>query len=184
MTGNHKIIFLIASMVVANSSVADKITLDSFDSNSGARWVFISDQVMGGISTGELTFRSEAGETYAHMVGTVSTENNGGFIQFRRTPVEAISKNSTGVFLRAKGNNQRYFIHVRTKWTKLPWQYYQSAFYVTNTWQEFRLPLATFEPSSSLMPKSPSPKSLTSIGVVAFGRDHTANIQVGEIGFY
>ena len=169
MIGNHKIIFLIASMVVANSSVADKITLDSFDSNSGSRWVFISDQVMGGISTGELTF---------------STENNGGFIQFRRTPVEAISKNSTGVFLRAKGNNQRYFIHVRTKWTKLPWQYYQSAFYVTNTWQEFRLPLATFEPSSSLMPKSPSPKSLTSIGVVAVGRDHTANIQVGEIGFY
>ena len=184
MIGNHIIGFFILAMLFANTSAADKTTLDSFDSNPSSRWAFISDQVMGGISTGRVTFTSHEGENYAQLEGTVSTANNGGFIQFRSAPGEAITRNATGVFLRAKGNNQRYFIHLRTKWTKLPWQYYQSAFDVTDVWQEYRLPLNTFEPSGGFMPKSPSAKSLTSIGVVAFGRDHVVNIQVEEIGFY
>ena len=135
MIGNHIIGFFILAMLFANSSAADKTTLDSFDSNPSSRWAFISDQVMGGISTGRVTFTSHEGANYAQLEGTVSTANNGGFIQFRSAPSEAITRNATGVFLRAKGNNQRYFIHLRTKWTKLPWQYYQSAFDVTEDWQ-------------------------------------------------
>ena len=32
----------------------------------------------------------------------------------------------------AKGNNQKYFVHIRTTGTILPWQYYQTDFNVNN----------------------------------------------------
>ena len=80
MIGNHIIGFFILAMLFANTSAADKTTLDSFDSNPSSRWAFISDQVMGGISTGRVTFTSHEGANYAQLEGTVSTENNGGFI--------------------------------------------------------------------------------------------------------
>ena len=48
-----------------------------------ADWTAISDQVMGGISEVNFLEREENGLSHYHMEGNVSTENNGGFIQFR-----------------------------------------------------------------------------------------------------
>ena len=48
-----------------------------------AEWVPFSDQVMGGISEVKFSEKSEDGISFYHMEGNVSTENNGGFIQFR-----------------------------------------------------------------------------------------------------
>jgi hypothetical protein len=31
---------------------------------------------------------------------------------------------------------------------------------------------------------TPNPQSLESVGIVAFGRDHEAKIEVREVGFY
>ena len=47
-----------------------------------------------GVSEGKLVFANEEGESFAHMTGRVSTENNGGFIQFR-TPVKKGEKGTT-----------------------------------------------------------------------------------------
>ena len=58
---------------------------EDFLSNTNKDWEFISDNVMGGISFGKLQFISEEGYTFARLTGKVSLENNGGFIQFRRT---------------------------------------------------------------------------------------------------
>ena len=86
--------------------------------------------------------------------------------------------------MRARGNSQRYYIHLRTRGTMLPWQYYQAEFDVSEEWQIFRLPLTDFKPSGSWLGKSPSPRSIRSLGIVAYGRDHRAGIDVDEIGFY
>jgi len=49
--------------------------------NNRANWSAISDNVMGGIS--EVNFREykEDGKNFYRLEGTVSTKNNGGFIQ-------------------------------------------------------------------------------------------------------
>jgi hypothetical protein len=141
---------------------------------------------MGGVSEGSarLSIDSDAGNTYVQMTGDVSTENNGGFIQIRTRLASGAEKDTTGVYLRARGNSQKYYIHLRTRGTMLPWQYYQAEFDVGEDWQVFRLPLSDFKPSGSWLGKSPSPRSIRSLGIVAYGRDHRANIDVDEIGFY
>ena len=83
----------------------------------------------------------------------VSTQNNGGFIQFR-TDLKNLDKDIQGIYARVKGNNQQYFIHLRTRGTILPWQYYQSAFMASDQWQIIKLPLDSFAPSSNWLRKA------------------------------
>jgi hypothetical protein len=66
----------------------------------------------------------------------------------------------------------------------LPWHYYQAAFEVTENWQEIRLPFDSFKKSNKNLRKVPKPTLLKSIGIVAYGRAHCADIQVSEVGFY
>jgi hypothetical protein len=40
---------------------------------------------------------------------------------------------TTGVRLIVRGNDQRYFVHLGTGGTLLPWHYYQAGFDVTDT---------------------------------------------------
>ena len=165
---------------------ATEIMIDNFEATSNVNWDYLSDQVMGGVSQGSarLAIDSDVGNTYVQMTGDVSTENNGGFIQLRTRLPSGADQDVLGVYLRARGNNQKYFIHLRTRGTILPWQYYQAEFDVSEDWQMFRLPLSQFKPSGSWLGKSPSARSIRSLGIVAFGRDHRANIYVDEIGFY
>lgn len=83
-----------------------------------------------------------------------------------------------------RGNDQSYFLHLRTTGTVLPWQYYQAGFDVTRSWSEVRLPLDAFVASGARLRTVPRSRSLTSVAVVALGRDHDADVDVREVGFY
>ena len=63
---------------------------------------------------------------------------------------------------------------MRTTGTVLPWQYYSAEFKVTENFEEFILPIDEFKKSGLLMAGKVNPKNITSIGLVAFGRDHKA----------
>ncbi|MFN3970398.1 MAG: CIA30 family protein [Gemmobacter sp.] len=149
-----------------------------------SRWRFFTDGVMGGVSTGQVTRMEEDGQTHLRMTGRVSTANRGGFIQMRRDLDGPPPEGTTGVRLVARGNGQRYFVHLRTRGTLMPWQYYQAGFDVTETWSELRLPFAAFTPSGALLRGRPAPGAITSVAVVAYGRDHDARIDLREIGFF
>ncbi|HMO09604.1 MAG TPA: CIA30 family protein [Paracoccaceae bacterium] len=157
---------------------------EDFTMQPETRWRFFTDQVMGGVSTGGVAFAQENGQPFARMTGQVSTANRGGFIQMRLDLTSAPPEGTTGVRLIVRGNDQRYFVHLRTGGTVLPWQYYQAGFDVTKGWSEVRLPLAAFEASGGLLRSVPAPGSLTSIAVVAYGRNHDALIDVQSVGFY
>ena len=159
-------------------------TIEDFTMQPETRWRFFTDQVMGGISTGGVAFAQEDGQAYARMTGRVSTANRGGFIQMRLDLTSPPPEGTTGVRLVVRGNGQRYFVHLRTGWTLLPWQYYQAGFDVTESWSDVRLPLDAFSASGALLRSVPGPVSLTSVAVVAYGRDHDARIDVREVGFY
>ena len=164
-------------------AMADENLIDDFRSNSVGDWRYFADTVMGGVSSGQATY-SAADGGYAKLTGNVSTANNGGFIQIRKKLAAAPPKGTTGIRLVARGNSQRYFVHLRTSGTILPWQYYQAGFDVKQGWQEFRLPLARFQRSGRPLSKTPSARSLRSVAIVAYGRDHSADVQIREIGFY
>ena len=164
--------------------IAEDSMFEDFEAQPETRWQFVADTVMGGVSSGEVAFESEGAVTYAHMTGRVSTENNGGFIQIRTEVSGAVPDEATGLRLIVRGNNQRYFVHLRTNGTVLPWQYYQAGFDVSRSWTEIRLPFAAFEASGGMLRMIPRAQGIRSVGIVAYGRDHDAEIDVREVGFY
>jgi len=158
--------------------------IEDFAMQPETRWQFFTDTVMGGISTGQVRFQQEGGQTFARMSGRVSTANRGGFIQMRLDLPNPPPEGTTGVRLVVRGNNQRYFVHLRTSGTVLPWQFYQAGFDVSGNWTEVRLPLDAFNASGGLLRAVPRVRSLSSVAIVAYGRDHDAQIDVREVGFY
>lgn len=164
--------------------VAEDIMIENFELQPETRWRFFTDNVMGGVSFGEVAFLRENGQSYAHMTGSVSTKNNGGFIQMRMDLPDGAPDDATGIRLIVRGNDQEYFVHLRTSGTLLPWQYYQAGFEVTGNWEEVLLPFDDFKRSGRLLRPVPSAKSLKSIAVVAYGRDHDAVIDVQRVAFY
>jgi hypothetical protein len=116
-------------------------------------------------------------------IGSTSA-NRGGFIQMRLDFLSPPPEGTRGVLLVVRGNSQRYFVHLRTGGTLLPWQYYQAAFDVSERWSEVRLPFDAFKPSGALLRNIPRPDSLKSVAVVAYGRDHDARIDISKVGFY
>jgi len=168
----------------AEETLSRHTLIEDFTMQPETRWRFFTDQVMGGVSTGGVTFAQEDGLNFARMTGRVSTANRGGFIQMRLDLASPPPEGTTGVRLVLRGNDQRYFVHLRTGGTLLPWQYYHAGFAVTESWTEVRLPLDAFTASGGLLRTVPKAGGLTSVAVVAYGRDHDARIDVREVGFY
>lgn len=150
------------------------------------KWEFITDRVMGGVSTGKMEFVQAEEKSCLHMTGNVSLKNKGGFIQYR-TNLSDKRKNFDasgfdGIYVRAKGNGHTYAIHFRTKNTWFPWQFYQADFKANGTWQEFKIPFSDFQPVS--LRKQLNIKKLKTVAIVAIKRRFKADILVDEIGFY
>lgn len=166
--------------------LVDDFTSSEKDGSAGIHWEFISDQVMGGVSTGEVEFGQWDDRSCLHMTGSISLENNGGFIQTRLklNPKGKYfnAKSFTGISLHIKGNGEHYAIHLRTRHTWLPWQFYQATFQTDGTWQEIEIPFDEFEPYS--LKKRLDTGKLKSIAIVAIEQEFKADILVDRISFY
>lgn len=175
-------LFLLAQGI--SPMTAKATTIEDFTIQPETRWRLITDQVMGGVSAGQVVFVQEDGRAHARMTGRVSTANRGGFIQMRLDLTGPLSEGSTGVRLVVRGNDQRYFVHLRTTDTVKPWHFYQAGFDVTRNWTEVSLPLDVFAASRRLSQTRVRLGNPTSLAIVAYGRDHEAEIEVREVGFY
>lgn len=149
-----------------------------------ANWEFISDQVMGGVSTGRAQRESAGEERVLRLQGRVSTENNGGFIQARLDLPQSLPAEARGIVLEVRGNDQTYYVHARTTGTVLPWNFYQASYEVSRDWQELRISFSDFEAQGLLLRKSLAPERIESLAIVAYGRDHDAEISLRSIGYY
>lgn len=168
---------------VATTGLSDNAITGQMNTASDLTWTYVADNVMGGVSQGQSNIGSDDVQDFVRLTGEVSTENRGGFIQVR-TMIDPLGEDHRGLVLNVRGNGERYFIHLRTRATRLPWQYYQAGFETGPDWREIRLPWAEFKPSGRLLPKRLSPETIRSIGLVAYGRDHTADVSLTEIGVY
>ena len=175
------IFFIIVILSMSFKSHSEIVFTDKFTTNTN--WKMITDQVMGGISQGQLNYQKIGYDDAVILTGKVSTKNNGGFIQIRRNLNNVNLNNVKKVTIIAKGNDEKYFIHLRTSFTILPWQYYQYSFTVEENFKNFVLPIKNFKKSGLLLPNEINPQNIKSIGIVAFGKDYRAELAVKEISF-
>lgn len=148
------------------------------------KWRYFSDRVMGGVSQGGARVEGPADARYLRLTGEVSTENRGGFIQVRGDLEQPLPGEAEGVVVDVRGNGEGYFLHLRTRGTILPWQYYQAPIASGPDWQRVRVPFSTFERSGTLLRAVPRPEAVTSLAAVAYGRDHSADLFFRWIGIY
>ena len=188
-----KITFLLTFLFIShfslpsNSQDINKI-IDDFTDSPERRWQFYTDQVMGGVSEGRASVRLDSEGPYVRLEGLVSTANNGGFIQIRRNISEG-SKGAEGILLKVRGNGENYFIHVNTSETIfLPQQYrfyYQADFPTSKEWNEVKLPFSkAFKRSNPQISKYFSGENVRTIGLLAYGKDHNALLEVKYLSFY
>ena len=168
-------------IIFISRSNGDNILKDDFTNEN--EWTYIADNVMGGISEGRVEFNLVDSNVYALLSGNVSTENNGGFIQIRRELKNIDLSKAKSIRVYARGNNEKYYIFLRTTGTILPWQYYSHEFTVNEEYNEFIMPIKDFKKSGTLLAKQVNPKKITSVAIVAYGRDHVAEIYVKELEF-
>ena len=87
---------------------------------------------------------------------------------------------STGLSLRVRGNGERYFVHLRPTSSRRPWQFFQAGFDTNGSWQEITLPWSEFVPQGGLQGAF-DPSEITSMGLVAYGADYVAQLDVAKI---
>ncbi len=176
------LIFL--NFIFINTVMGEEILFEDFINKPEEKWEFITDQVMGGISDGKVNYISEDNKNFARMTGSVRLENNGGFIQIRKKIDYRINKNNKAIKIDVRGNNQEYYIHIRTSGTILPWQYYQASFMVSSEWETIDLNFTDFKRSGVMLSKTINPKNIKSIAIVAYGREHESFIDIDKITIY
>ncbi|GAB5468637.1 MAG: hypothetical protein Kilf2KO_16670 [Rhodospirillales bacterium] len=176
---------------VALAEESQGMNIDSLNrppplASNGAAWRLYSDQVMGGVSLGDLCWESVAGRPAIRMQGDVSLENNGGFLQMSLDLVPGggafDASRFAGIELEVTGNDETYGLHLRSLDCLRPWQSYRQAFVATPTWRRLRLPFAGFAPHRIDLPLDLA--RLRRIGLVAIGRAFAADLAVGRIAFY
>ena len=163
---------------------AEDMVLETFGENAAERWEFIADGVMGGVSEGGAVIGQMDGEGVVHLTGIVSTKNNGGFIQVRRMLPEGLPDKTTGVELQVRGNEQSYYVFIRTAEMTRPWYFYNAEFEAGPEWKPVRLPLDVFERSHAHLNEAIVPSDVISIGIFAYRRDYEADLMVREIGLF
>jgi hypothetical protein len=120
------------------------------------------------------------------MQGSVSLENNGGFIQLA---LDLAQDGGTfdaagflGVAIDVLGNGETYGLHLRTSELTRPWQSYRASFRAESEWQEIKLPFSSFVPHRTEIPLNIH--LLRRIGIVAIGRAFSADVAIGGVKFY
>ena len=165
--------------------VIDDRSYNDLSSNLGTKWQLVTDNVMGGLSQGQLTLDSYKGKKCLRMRGDVTTENNGGFVQI----APSLSKQGvldasaySGVEIEVAGNNEGYNIHFRTGDLWFPWQSYRFSFTAFSDWQTYRVPFSELEEYKTSQGFSQG--EIKRIGLVAIGREFQADLCLADIRFY
>lgn len=167
-------------LLCAAPMMATPMVLEDFQDGADG-WRYLSDQVMGGVSEGQAALGREGDMAFASLTGDVSTANNGGFVQMRRDLPDGLETNSTKLNLTVRGNGEVYYIHLRTIDSRRPWQYFAATFPTTADWTNVTINWADFAPNGRDFDGSLNPQDIRSIGIVAYGKDHAADVSVSAI---
>tara|TARA_Y100001970_G_scaffold285066_1_gene403816 strand:- start:1455 stop:1970 length:516 start_codon:yes stop_codon:yes gene_type:complete len=159
----------------------------TFSPETSKYWQYISDRTMGGVSDGQAVLEQDENKFVARLIGSVSTKNNGGFIQLRSSVLfDNLKRNNTnikGIRLKVRGNSEVYHIFIRTNETRSYRDYYLASFTANSNWEMIDLPLNKFKHRVTKNSNLDS-KELRTFAIVAYGRDFESDISISEIIFY
>lgn len=160
--------------------VYDSQSGDGWTLVQGSKWRVVTDQVMGGVSSGTASVQEVQGRRALRMQARVSLENNGGFVQIAAdlSPPEPSHR---GVQIDVQGPKNRYNVHLRTTRVQRPWQSYRHTFETNGAWQRLELGWDAFEPHRIDAPFVPT--EIRRIGLVAIGREFEADLAVSRIAW-
>tara|TARA_X000000950_G_scaffold255958_1_gene321055 strand:- start:124 stop:672 length:549 start_codon:yes stop_codon:yes gene_type:complete len=147
------------------------------------RWEFISDQVMGGVSSGSMDIIKDDDNYFYRLKGSVSLENNGGFIQFR-SKIKIKHDRFKGLEFVMRGNGASYAAHITTKYTFLPWQYYTHEILTTKSWETVRIYFEDFKKSHFYQPTVFNCKDIKTVGFVAIGKKFDAKLDIKDVRLF
>ena len=167
------------------SAVMDDLSCTPPAATIGTSWQLVSDRVMGGISHGTMVREVIAGRPAIRMLGEVSLENNGGFVQIAldltpdRRAIDASAWR--GIELDIFGNGEKYSVHLRTDYLARAWQSYRHSFDAPARWQTVQLVCADFAPYRT--ETALDTHCVRRIGIVAIGRVFSAAVAIGGLRF-
>jgi hypothetical protein len=173
------------NQVNASTGLIDDRSAGTLQSSHAGNWQLVTDQVMGGRSSGELVPDHYLGKSCLRMRGLVSTANNGGFLQLALDLDDGRRFDASiydGLEIVVAGNNERYNIHLRTSNLWLPWQSYRASFAAGPQWRTIRISFSDVE-AYRTSGRFLSDR-LIRVGLVAIGRDFVADLCVGGLYFY
>lgn len=184
------VLILLTALLSISAAPPGTFLLDDFSregvSALGTSWQTFTDRVMGGVSDGQAAFETLDGRRCLRLRGRVSLENQGGFVQ---TALPLAKEGGSlevsafkGIRLLVKGNGHKYYIHLRTDDTRLPWQYYAAGFDAGPDWASVDIPFSAFEPEN-LRPALDTRK-LRRLAIVAAKKAFAADVAVAKIEFY
>jgi hypothetical protein len=149
-------------------------------------WEYVSDTVMGGVSSGAIKTEVVAGRVATRLAGQVSLENNGGFIQMAcdldadARPFDASAW--SGFEVDIVGNDESYELRLRTSQLTRPWQSYRASFLAPEKWTTVRVPFVDFKPHGTEIDFDPA--VIRRIGILAIGRVFKADISVSAVRLF
>ena len=157
-----------------------------FSLESSEDWQFISDRTMGGVSDGQAFLDQDGDLFFARLIGNVSTDNNGGFIQLRSIlPFEKIyneNKTFLGVRLNVRGNGEIYHIFIRTSENRTYRDFFSATFVADDDWQTVDLPFSQFK--HRYLNDFLNGNDIKTFAIVAYGRDFISDVSISKITFY
>ncbi len=165
--------------------------IDDFSSGDlcsalGTCWRAVTDGVMGGISEATLTTERFGSASCLRLRGAVRLENNGGFVQAALDLApgggELDASRFRGVRLVARGNGERYSVHLRSADCTRPWQSYRAHFTARAEPRGVDLAFAEFE--AHRLEAALDLARLRRIGLVAIGRAFSADLAVCRLELY
>lgn len=148
-------------------------------------WAFVADTVMGGVSQGALDHARIGGREAARLTGTVSLDNNGGFIQMAAdlTLKETINADAwEGLRFDVLGNDETYDIRLKTEHLTHVWQSFRTDFVASHVWMTLSLPFSAFQAYRTDAAFEPS--AVNRIGILAVGRAFSADVAVSNLRLY
>jgi hypothetical protein len=180
----------LAAALLLSVQSANGMLIDDFNDTGGLSrlstpWRLVTDQVMGGASTGRIALAEIKGRRCLCLYGDIRLDNNGGFIQasLNLAPERSLDASKyEGIRLVVRGNGESYSIHIKTADMQRPWQSYRSSFATGPEWREIQLPFSGFASHRIDVPINLG--KLQRIGLVAIGASFTAELCVAEISFY
>ncbi len=134
--------------MTSTSAIIDDLSRPFPETAVGTRWQLVSDAVMGGISSGHITSGFVRDRRAIRMQGSVSLENNGGFLQIA---LDLASGGRTvdasgflGIAIDVLGDGEAYGLHLRTPDLTRPWQSYRAGFVASEDWKTLLVPFGDF----------------------------------------